>query len=194
VSDRGILVVISGPSGVGKTTVVDRVLAKAGYVRAVTATTRAPREGEVNGRDYVFLDRDDFLSRVARDEFLEHATVHGNLYGTPRAHVTDILERGGVCVLSVDVQGAAQIRGKVGPARFLFIGPPSLEVLEARLRGRGTEDRETADRRLDVARAELARQDEYDRIVVNDDLDRAVEEVTATIEEWRAMPSADEEE
>jgi len=193
VSGRGILVVISGPSGVGKTTVVERVLAGAGYARAVTATTRAPREGEVDGRDYVFLGRDDFLSRVARDEFLEHATVYGNLYGTPRAHVTDILDRGEVCILNVDVQGAAQVRGRIGPALFLFIGPPSFEVLEARLTGRGTEGRETAMRRLDVAREELARQDEYDVVVVNDELDRVVEEVTATIEEWRARAAAGEE-
>jgi len=178
-------VVISGPSGVGKTTVVDRVLELSDYERAVTATTRPPREGEVDGVDYLFLTREEFAGRVDRGGFLEHATIHGNLYGTPRAYVEEILERGGVCLLNVDVQGAATVRGRVKPELSVFLLPPDRSTLEARLRGRGTDDAATVERRLAIAREEQARKDEYDVTVVNDRLERAVEEIRARIEERR---------
>lgn len=182
-SERGLLVVVSGPSGVGKTTVVERLLESTGYRRAVTATTRAPRPGEEDGTDYHFLDRDEFLAGVAAGRFLEHATVHGHLYGTPREEVERIVGDGGVCLLNVDVQGAAALRGTVEPALFVFLVPPSFAELARRLSGRGTEDRETVERRLAVAREELAREDEYDVVVTNDDLDRAVAETAARIDE-----------
>jgi guanylate kinase len=185
VSGRGLLVVLSGPSGVGKNTVLDRLLETKGYARAVTATTRAPRPGEVDGVDYVFLTEEQFAARVAAKEFLEHATVHGRSYGTPHRHVTEILDRGEVCFLAVDVQGAATLRGRVEPALSVFLLPPSLAVLEARLRGRRTEDEAALERRLATARWELTREDEYDISVVNADLDLAVEEIRAAIERQR---------
>jgi guanylate kinase len=178
----GLLVVVSGPSGVGKTTVVERLLSSFEGRRAVTATTRAPRPGEVDGRDYIFLSEEEFRRRVAAGAFLEHAEVHGRLYGTPREGVREILSRGEVCVLSIDVQGAAQVRGKVEPALFVFLLPPDREELERRLRTRGTEAPEVVAGRLAVAVRELAREGEYDVSVVNDDLDRAVGELREIIE------------
>lgn len=168
---------VSGPSGVGKTTVVSRLLADPTLDRAVTATTRSPRPGEVDGEDYVFLSRSEFERRVAQDGFLEHAVVHGELYGTPRQSVEAVLDAGGVCLLNIDVQGAAAIRGKVEPALFLFLKPPDLDELARRLERRGTEGAGAVERRLEVARSELAREGEYDDTVVNDDLDRAVKEI-----------------
>ena len=182
----GLLVVLSGPSGVGKKTVIDRVLAETpGYSRAVTATTRQPRPGEKNGVDYLFLTKEEFTARIEQDEFLEHALVHGRRYGTPRQHVAEILERGDVCFLEVDVQGAASIRGLVEPAMYVFLVPPSLEVLEERLRGRNTEDEDSLRTRLATARREMEREQEYDVSVVNDELDRAVREVRDQVERWR---------
>jgi len=165
--------------------VVDRVLALPGHTRVVTATTRPPRSGEVDGVDYVFLGEDDFRARIERGELLEHATVHGNLYGTPTSHVEEILERGDVCLLNVDVQGAAQIRGRIVPALFVFIVAPGAEELERRLRGRGLDDEETVARRLATAVEEMARKSEYDVTIVNDDLGRAAEELATRIEEYR---------
>lgn len=179
----GLLVVVSGPSGVGKTTVVDRLLSRPGFTRAVTATTRAPRPGEQDGRDYHFLAGDEFEKRVRAGRFLEHAVVHGNRYGTPREEVEAILAEGGVCLLNVDVQGAASLRGTVEPALFVFLRPPSLEALAARLARRGTESEAAAARRLAAAAEEMAREGEFDATVVNDDLERAVEEIAARIEE-----------
>jgi guanylate kinase len=182
---RGLLVVVSGPSGVGKTTVVDRLLAVSGLTRAVTATTRTPRDGEEDGVDYVFLSDEEFLARIARGEFLEHAVVHGKRYGTPKAHVAEILGRGEVCLLNVDVQGAASVKGRVEPALFVFLTAPGDEELERRLRSRGTDDEVEVDRRLTVAREELRREAEYDVTVVNDDLDRCVAEVLDLIRRKR---------
>jgi guanylate kinase len=185
-ANAGILVVVSGPSGVGKTTVVDRLLRAHGHSRAVTATTRPPRGHEVEGVDYVFLAEEEFLARVERGEFLEHARVHGQLYGTPRIHVQEILGRGDVCLLNVDVQGAAAIRGEVEPALFVFLAAPDAGELERRLRLRGANDEAEMSVRLEVARDEMDRRSEYDVTVVNDDLDVAVAELAAAIEEARS--------
>ena len=181
---RGLLVVVSGPSGSGKDTVLDRLVEGPGFERAVTATTREPRPGEVDGVDYHFRTEAEFREGIERGEYLEHATVHGRLYGTPRREVEEILGRGGVCILAIDVQGAAALRGRVKRARFVFLAPPDLGVLERRLRGRGTESEDQLRVRLETARAEMERRTEYDVTVVNDDLDEAVQELRRRIREW----------
>jgi guanylate kinase len=181
----GTLVVLSGPSGVGKTSVADRLLATPGFARAITATTRDPRPGERDGVDYQFLAAPDFASRVARGEFLEHAVVHGRLYGTPRSAVDSVLARGDVCLLVIDVQGAATLRSAGVPALYVFLAPPSWEELERRLRSRGTEPETRVQARLATARAELARQDEFDAVIINDDLDRAVGQIARLVQARR---------
>lgn len=174
---RGRLVVISGPSGVGKTTVGDGVLRNPAFGRAVTATTRAPRDGEVHGTHYLFLDAAEFRAGIAAGRFLEYAEVHGNLYGTPREQVAAVRDRGLICLLIIDVQGAATLRENGVDALYVFLAPPSWDQLEGRLRGRGTDGDDVIERRLRNARAELERQDEYDAVVINGDLDTAIAQI-----------------
>ena len=176
-SKRAGLLVLSGPSGVGKTSVAEGLLADARFGRAITATTRSPRSGERHGRDYLFLSRDDFLEGVAAGRFLEHAEVHGNLYGTPRESVDRVRAEGRVCLLVIDVQGAAILRDRNVEALFVFLAPPSWDELESRLRGRGSEDEATVLRRLAQARIELDRQAEYDTVVLNERLEGAIGEI-----------------
>jgi len=183
---RGIVVVVSGPSGVGKTTVIDRLLRRPGYSRSITATTRAPRPGEVDGVDYRFLARARFEEDVAGGRFLEHATVHGNLYGTPRDGVEEVLARGDVCLLNIDVQGAESLRRSGLPLVTVFLLPPSMADLEARLAHRGTEGPEEKARRIGVAMREMAQADRFDARVVNREVDGTVEEVAAIVEGRRA--------
>lgn len=176
----GRLVVISGPSGSGKSTLVQRLLARPDLrlTRSISATTRAPRAGEEQGRDYFFMTPEEFEG--IRGELLESAEVHGHHYGTPAGPVRRATEQGLCVALVIDVQGGFQVRRKVPDALLVFIQVPSLEVLEARLRDRGTDTEETIARRLATARRELERASQYDVQVVNDDLDRAVEQL-ATI-------------
>jgi guanylate kinase len=181
--NRGIVAVVSGPSGVGKTTVIDGLLKRPGYARSITATTRAPRAGEVDGKHYLFLTRERFEEDLKRGRFLEHATVHGNLYGTPRDGVEAVLARGEVCLLNIDVQGAGAIRRSGVPVVTVFLLPPSMAELEKRLARRGTEDPGEMARRLEVARKEMAEADRFDARVVNRDVDASVEEVAKIVEE-----------
>jgi guanylate kinase len=177
----GRLIVVSGPSGSGKSTLVRRLLDRPG-IRArvsVSATTRPPRPGERPDRDYLFLAREAFEAH--RDRFLEWAEVHGHLYGTPAEPVRAALARGICVLLVIDVQGAMLVRQKVPNALLVFIQVPSPELLEARLRGRGTDDDATIARRLANARQELAVADRYDVQLINDDLDRAVEELAGLL-------------
>jgi guanylate kinase len=177
----GLLVVLSGPSAVGKSTIAEKLLASGGFGRAVTATTRAPRAGEKDGVDYRFLDERAFRDAVQRGEFLEHAEVHGRLYGTPREAVEAVLAKGLACLLVIDVQGAATLRRGGVEALYVFVAPPSAAELERRLRGRATDAPAEIERRLRTARAELARQGEFDTVTINDDLDRAVGEIARLV-------------
>lgn len=186
---RGIVVVVSGPSGVGKTTVVDRLLKRPGFARSITATTRAPRGAERDGVDYLFLAREKFEDDARSGRFLEHATVFGNLYGTPRDGVEAVLARGDVCLLNIDVQGAASLRKSGLPVVTVFLRPPSMEELERRLTGRGTEGAADTKRRLEIAKQEIAQADRFDLVVENRDLDRVVEEVEAFVRKRQGRSS-----
>ncbi len=174
----GNLFVVSGPSGAGKGTLVARLLeAVSDSWVSVSATTRAPRQGETDGISYYFLDREEFLRRAEDDGFLEWAEYAGNCYGTPRASVERKMAEGKQVILEIDVQGAFQIKEKIPQAHLVFIEPPSLEVLEERLRGRGTETDDVVEKRMKAARVELSQKMRYDKRLVNDDLETAVAEL-----------------
>jgi guanylate kinase len=184
---RGTLFVIAGPSGVGKGTVVRDVLRRLhdGLALSVSTTTRPPRVGEVEGRDYRFVDRDRFETMIGDDALLEWAEVFDNLYGTPRAFVDEHLEAGDDVLLEIDVQGAAQVRDRAPGAVLVLLRPPSLDELGRRLRSRGTESEERLARRLGEAERELAQASWFDHEVVNDELERASSQVAAIIEATR---------
>lgn len=173
--------VITGPSGVGKGTVI-RALRELHpeLGLSVSATTRAPREGEVDGEHYHFLSADEFDRRVAAGEFVEHAAYSGNQYGTLRSELERHAAAGGV-VLEIELQGARQIRETMPEATQIFIAPPTPETLRERLVGRGTDSDEAIARRLEVAEEELAAQGEFQHVVINDDVDRAVAELDSII-------------
>lgn len=171
-------VVLSAPSGAGKTTIARALVAREeDFAFSVSATTRPPRNYEVHGHDYWFLSKAEFEEMVARGEFAEWAQVHGDLYGTPTKSLADAGQGGNHVVLDIDVQGAMQIRETVPDALLLFILPPSVDVLFQRLTGRGTEEEETLRRRLTTALTELEAAEAFDFFVVNEDLDEAVREV-----------------
>ena len=178
----GNLFVISGPSGAGKGTLLSQVLERIpdAWV-SVSATTRKPRPGEVDGVHYYFLDTDKFKELVEQNGFLEWAQVHDNYYGTLKQRVLDHMAAGEQVILEIDVQGAFQVRKALPQAHLVFIEPPSLEELERRLKGRGTETDEVISLRMKTAEVELAQKMEYDIQVVNDDLERATQELTALI-------------
>ncbi len=180
----GLLVVLSGPSGVGKDAVMDRLRQQCYPLRfTVTATTRSPRKGEVHGKDYFFVSNEEFDRMVAEDALLEWAVVHGNRYGVPREQVRKILQGGEDVLMRVDVQGSATIKRKVPGAVLIFLAPPSMEVLVKRLSGRGTETAEQLRTRIDNAVEEMKRLPDFDYCVVNQDdgLAEAVEKVKAII-------------
>ncbi|HET7574328.1 MAG TPA: guanylate kinase [Solirubrobacterales bacterium] len=174
--------VITGPSGVGKGTLIKQLLGRVPDLElSVSATTRAPREGEVDGRDYHFLTTDQFDERIAAEDFLEFATYSGNLYGTLRSEVQRRLAAGRSVVLEIEVQGARQVRAAMRESVQVFIAPPDPAVLRRRLQGRGTDSAAAIDARLEVAAQEMAAQDEFAYRVVNDDLARAAEELEAVV-------------
>jgi guanylate kinase len=176
------LFVISGPSGAGKTSLSQRVVAELCDVRqSVSYTTRAPRQHEQNGREYTFISQQAFAQRIATGEFLEWAQVHEHLYGTSRQQVETLTRAGTDVLLVIDVQGAAQLRTSGVEAVFVFVIPPSWEVLATRLQQRGSEAPEVQARRLTVARQELAHYTRYDYIVINDQLTQAAEVLKSII-------------
>ncbi len=187
----GKLVVITGPSGVGKSTIRQEVVGRTGAVYSVSATTRSPRVGEVDGRDYYFVDRSTFEQMIADDELLEWADVFGRLYGTPAEPVKQAVERGETVILEIDVQGGLQVRPKMPEATFILVLPPSEAELARRLRGRASEDEAAAARRLAAATKEIEtaeRSGAYKHKVVNDDLQQAIELVVEIVNEERSAP------
>ncbi len=174
---RGRLLVLSGPSGAGKSTLAERLLCDARFGRAITATTRPPRTGEVDGVHYRFLSEEAFRRGLAGGAFLEHAEVYGRLYGTPRESPEAVLSAGRHCVLVVDVQGAASVKTLVPEALLVFVKAPNADELRRRLSTRGLDGPEAVDRRLAALAGELARAGAFDHVVLNDDVERAAREI-----------------
>ena len=172
---KGRLYVISGPSGTGKGTICGELLKEIGNEFSVSMTTREPREGEVHGKDYYFVTREVFLENIEAGNFLEHATVFDNFYGTPKDMVLNRLEKGRNVILDIDVQGGLQVKRAMPEAVLIFILPPSLAELRRRLEGRGTETAEKVERRLSQALNEIKLIGEYDYYIVNDKIDEAAE-------------------
>lgn len=186
-AEKGVLVVVSGPSGVGKGSVVQAVMSQDPLTRfSVSATTRAPRPGETEGQSYYFLTKEEFLLRRAQREFLEWAEVYGNYYGTLRQEVDRLLESGCNVILDIDTQGAARVRQLRPDAVSVFILPPSLAELKRRIEGRGTEDPESMSLRLSRAEAEMAQASLYDFTIVNETVETAAGELLSIISRRRA--------
>ncbi len=187
VPGRGLLFVVSAPSGTGKTTVVERLVeTMPGLALSRSYTSRPEREGEQDGVDYNFISRDAFQAMARRGEFLEWADVFGNFYGTGRVETETRLSGGADLVLVIDVQGARQVRRSVAGTVGIFVLPPSFAALERRLRGRSKDPEDAIARRLDTARREVSAVVEYDYVVVNDMLDRCVNEIAAIVTAERA--------
>ena len=187
ISRRGMMLVLSSPSGAGKTSISRRLLAEeTGIVMSVSATTRPPRPGEVDGKDYYFYDQETFARMVANNEFLEHATVFDNSYGTPKKPVWDALDSGQDVLFDVDWQGTRKLRESAREHLVsVFILPPSIDELESRLKGRGQDSDEVVAGRMARAKSEMSHYEEYDYIVINDDLDASVENVMAILKAER---------
>lgn len=172
---KGLLLVVSGPSGVGKGTICKEYLnTYDDCALSVSATTRAPRNGEVDGESYFFLSRDEFKKKIDEGGFLEHAVFCDNYYGTPKDAVLNMLDSGKNVILEIEVQGALQVRSHYPEAVFVFVIPPSMETLEERLRGRGTEADDVISKRLDRAKAEFKFIEKYNYILENDTVENAV--------------------
>lgn len=180
--DKGLLVVLSGPSGAGKTSVVRALKKDPRVAFSVSATTRPKRDGEVEGVDYHFLTREDFEERVERGEFLEWAEYSGNCYGTLRQPMEEALAVGQTFVLEIEVEGTKQLRDNGVEGRYVFIVPPSEEALRVRLSKRGQNSPEEIDRRIAIARREMQAQHLYDHVVENRDLDDTIDEVKRILE------------
>lgn len=180
---NGLLIVMSGFSGAGKGTILKRLMQDYdNYVFSVSMTTRNPREGEVDGKDYFFVTREAFEKTIKEQGLVEYAEYCGNYYGTPKAYVDEQLKKGKNVILDIEVQGAMQIKEKFEDALMVFITPPSIEVLVNRLRARGTESEEVIMKRVLQAKTESTKMDKYEYLVVNDDLDTAVKTLHGIVE------------
>ena len=198
-NDKGLLVVLSGPSGVGKCTVRKALfnMPDQNFVYSVSMTTRNMRPGEVNGKDYYFVTRDEFERRIEEGKFLEHAEFVGNYYGTPLDEVNKQLDNGKEVILEIEVEGALQVREKVKDAVFIFLVPPSREALYNRLKRRGTESEEVIQERIAKANREFKLAYKYDYIVVNDEVNNAADRIMAIIraehaKAWRSIHKYEE--
>ena len=177
--NKGKIIVISGPSGCGKGTVIKKLLNRDNSLRlSVSMTTRKPRPGEANGREYYFVSKSEFERRIATGDLLEYTEYNGNYYGTPKSEMYDFQNKGFNIILDIETEGAENVR-KANPDNLvtIFLAPPSFEVLEKRLRGRGTESEEIIQRRLERAKSEMLEKDNYDFTVINDELEKAVDDV-----------------
>lgn len=180
-NNEGILLVLSGPSGAGKGTICKRLQKEIPIEYSVSATTRAPRVGEVHGKDYFFLNKETFEKKIRENEFLEWARVYDNYYGTPIDYVQGVLAQGKDCILEIDPQGAKQVKKKKPDAVYVFILPPSMQEQERRLTQRGTEKMYEIEKRISSAQKEISAIEYYDYVVVNDEVIKAVEKVKAII-------------
>lgn len=179
---KGILFVISGPSGVGKGTVREALLEGRDDIQvSISATTRPPRTGEIDGVHYFFIDRDTFLKKVDDDQFLEWANVYSNLYGTPRDFVLNHLNNGRDVLLEIDIQGALQVKQRMPDGVFIFLSPPSIEDLAKRLCRRGKDSQESIEERLAACEREMEQMYHYDYVVINDRVENAVSKIEAII-------------
>ena len=189
---KGILIVVSGFSGAGKGTLMKELMRKypENYALSISATTRGPRDGEVDGREYFFLSREKFEKMIANNELIEYAKYVENYYGTPRAYVEKMLDEGKDVILEIEIQGALNIKKKFPDALLVFIVPPTAKDLKKRLIGRGTESAEVIEKRLRRAAEESDGMDSYDYIVVNDDVDTCVEDLHSLIRSSHFKESA----
>jgi len=185
---EGMLVIISGPSGSGKGTVVKRLDPSKGYAVSISVTTRKPREGEVDGRDYFFISEEKFADMRKEDALLEHAAYVGNYYGTPRFYVEEKISMGSVVILEIEVNGALQVKDKFPEAVLVFLMPPTLIELQQRLVGRATEDAVTIEDRLKKAFVEIPLIDRYDYLVINDNIEDAVAKINTIVAAERLKP------
>jgi guanylate kinase len=183
INTRGLLIVISGPSGVGKGTVRKALFERPDHnlVYSISMTTRSPRVGETNGVEYHFVTKEEFIKQIEQGNLLEYAEFCDNFYGTPLDKVNEQLESGQEVVLEIEVQGAMQVKEKMPDGVYIFIAPPSMKALEERLAHRGTEDQEIIKKRLEKARSEIKIAEEYGYIVVNDTVDNAADRIMAII-------------
>ena len=179
---RGNLFVISGPSGAGKGTVCEAFMKKhpEAYL-SISATTRKPREGEIDGKSYFFISEEEFKNKISKGEFLEHAVYCGNYYGTPKDKAMEQLDAGRDVILEIESDGAMQVRAHFPEGVFIFVCPPGMEELRRRLTDRGTESPEVVEQRLEKAKIEFRRAEKYNYMLLNDDVDKAVERLEAII-------------
>ena len=179
---KGLLLVVSGPSGAGKGTICKALLNKNDQIKlSVSATTRKPRNGEVHGVNYFFIEKEEFTKMIENGEFLEYARIYDNFYGTPKAAIIECLEKGQDVILEIEMQGARQIKEVYPEGVFIFVLPPSLEELKSRIVGRGTETQEEIEKRFSCAFEEINQIVNYDYFIVNEDIEKSVSDVEAII-------------
>lgn len=182
---KGIYIVISGPSGVGKGTICKRLVEELGLEVSTSMTTRNMRDGEVDGKDYYFTSREDFEKRIKNDEFIEYASYNDNYYGTLKKEVQDKLDNGHNVICEIEVQGAMQIKSLFNNSLLIYILPPSFEELRNRLIKRNTDDIETIEKRIDIAKKEKEYIDKYDYVVINDDIENATGKIIDIIKNYK---------